>query len=272
MTETDFNLLEADEPPPVTVIRPDSTSPFLLVCDHAGNRIPRKLGTLGVSETDRQRHIAWDLGAAEMAHRVSELFDAPLVLQTYSRLVIDCNRNPKVESAMPPVSEITEVPGNRDLDPREVEARIAEIFRPYHDRIGAMMDARAAAGRPTILVALHSFTPHFQGSGPRPWQVGILYNRDDRLPRIMLDLLRADPKLNVGDNEPYKVSDETDYTIPVHGERRGVVHVEIEVRHDQIETAAGQQAWAERLVDVLTRAARRLADEADNAASACGAP
>jgi predicted N-formylglutamate amidohydrolase len=258
MTGSDFKLLEAGEPSPVTVIRPHGTSPFLLVCDHAGNRIPRKLGTLGVSEVDRRRHIAWDVGAAAMANRVSELLDAPLVLQTYSRLVIDCNRDPKVESAMPLVSETTEIPGNRDLDPREVEARIAEIFRPYHDRITAMMDARAAAGQATILVALHSFTPYYEGWGARPWHIGILYNRDNRLPRIMLDLLGAEPELTVGDNEPYKISDATDYTIPVHGERRGVVHVEIEVRHDEIETADGQQAWAERLVHFLRNASEKI--------------
>ena len=128
MTEPDFKLLQADDPPPVTVVRPDSPSPFLLVCDHAGNLIPRKLGTLGVSEADRRRHIAWDVGAAEMANRVSELLDAPLVLQTYSRLVIDCNRDPKVESAMPRVSETTKIPGNRDIHPREAAARITEIF------------------------------------------------------------------------------------------------------------------------------------------------
>jgi len=258
MTSSDYKLLEPDDPPAVTVIRADAASPFLLVCDHAGNRIPRKLGTLGVSEADRRRHIAWDVGAAEMAQGVSERLDAPLVLQTYSRLVIDCNRDPKVESAMPLVSEITEIPGNRDLDPREVEARITEIFRPYHQRIAAMMDARVAAGRPAVLVALHSFTPYFEGLGARPWQIGILYNRDDRLSRIMPELLGAEPGLTVGDNEPYKISDETDYTIPVHGERRGVVHVEIEVRHDGIETGKDQAAWAERLTRLLRAAAARL--------------
>ncbi len=258
MTEPEFKLLQAGDPPPVTVVRPDGASPFLLVCDHAGNRIPRNLGTLGVSETDRRRHIAWDVGAAEMANLVSELLDAPLVLQTYSRLVIDCNRDPSVESAMPLVSEITEIPGNRNLNPRETTARIAEIFRPYHERITAIMGSRVAAGRATILVALHSFTPYYEGRGARPWHIGILYNRDDRLPRIMLELLGAEPGLTVGDNEPYKISDETDYTIPVHGERRGVLHVEIEVRHDEIGSESGQRAWAKRLVHVLGQAAERL--------------
>ena len=259
-----FKLLAEDEPAAVTVVRPEGTSRFLLVCDHAGNRIPRRLGDLGVSEADLRRHIAWDVGAAAMAHRVCERLDAPLVLQNYSRLVIDCNRNPEVESAMPLVSETTEIPGNRDLDPSQAAARIEEIFRPYHDCITRIMDARQAAGRATILVALHSFTPYYEGWGARPWHIGILYNRDDRLPRIMLELLGEEPDLTVGDNEPYRISDATDYTIPVHGEGRGVVHVEIEVRHDGIESTEGQEQWAARLCHFLERAAERLGGSHDS--------
>ncbi len=257
-----FKLLAEDEPAAVAVVRPEGTSQFLLVCDHAGNRIPRRLGGLGLSEADLRRHIAWDVGAATMAHRVCERLDAPLVLQNYSRLVIDCNRNPEVESAMPLVSETTEIPGNRGLDPRQAAARIAEIFRPYHDCITRMMDARQAAGRATILIALHSFTPYYEGRGARPWHIGILYNRDDRLPRILLELLGAEPDLTVGDNEPYRISDATDYTIPVHGEGRGVVHVKIEVRHDRIESAQGQADWAARLCHFLERASERLGEGA----------
>ncbi len=259
-----FKLLADDEPAAFTVVRPDGASRFVLVCDHASNRIPRRLGDLGLSEADLKRHIAWDVGAAAMARRVCERLDAPLVLQNYSRLVIDCNRSPELASAMPLVSETTEVPGNRDLDPRQAEARIAEIFRPYHDCITRMMDARQAAGRETILVALHSFTPYYEGWGARPWHIGILYNRHTRLPRIMLELLDEQPGLTVGDNEPYRVSDETDYTIPVHGEGRGVVHVEIEVRHDEIESATGQEAWAARLCHLLERAVERLGGSDDS--------
>ncbi len=159
---------------------------------------------------------------------------------------------------MPAVSETTEIPGNRGLRPREAEARVREIFRPYHDSITRLMDARQAAGRPTILVALHSFTPFYEGWGARPWHIGILYNRDNRLPQLMLELLGAEPDLTVGDNEPYRVSDETDYTIPVHGEGRGVLHVEIEVRHDELEGVEGRQAWAGRLRGFLEHAAARL--------------
>ncbi len=265
MDAANFKLLAEGEPPACTVERPDGSSPLLLVCDHAGNQIPRRLGTLGVSEADRQRHIAWDVGAAELARHMAARLDATLVLQTYSRLVIDCNRNPSVPSAIPTRSEVTDIPGNHDLEPSERQARITEIFQPYHDRIGQIMDARDAAGRPTVLVAMHSFTPYYEGWGARPWHVGILYNRDNRVPRLMLDLLRSEPGLTVGDNEPYRVSDETDYTIPVHGEKRGVLHVEIEVRHDEIENEAGQEKWAARLSHMLSHAAAHLATESGRA-------
>jgi predicted N-formylglutamate amidohydrolase len=261
MDAENFKLLANDEPPACTVERPEGPSPLLLVCDHAGNRIPRRLGTLGVSEADRQRHIAWDVGAADLARRMAARLDATLVLQTYSRLVIDCNRDPGVPSAMPTRSEITDIPGNRDLSASDRQARIDEVFQPYHDRIGTIMDTREAAGQTTVLVAVHSFTPYFEGWGARPWHVGVLYNRDNRLPNTMLDLLRAEPGLTVGDNEPYAVSDKTDYTIPVHGEKRGVLHVEFEVRHDEIESEAGQEKWAARLSHMLTRAVKDFAAE-----------
>jgi predicted N-formylglutamate amidohydrolase len=258
MGHGEATLLSGGDPPAVAVERGEGSSPFLLVCDHASNRIPARLGDLGVSAADRLRHIAWDVGAAEVARLMSGRLDATLVLQGYSRLVIDCNRAPGHPASIPVVSETTDVPGNRDLVPADVAARVEEVFRPYHDEISRIMDARAAAGRATILVAVHSFTPYYEGWGARPWHVGVLYNRDPRLPSLMLELLRGEPGLTVGDNEPYRVSDETDYTIPVHGEGRGVLHVEIEVRHDEVEDAAGQHAWAERLCRFLLHSEARL--------------
>lgn len=258
MRATAGRLLADDEPPAYAVVRPDGTSPYFLVCDHASNRIPRRLGALGLSPADLKRHIAWDAGAASLAQMMSERLDAALVLQNYSRLVIDCNRTPDVEDSRPVISEATEIPGNRDLGPAQIRARIDEIFRPYHETIAHMMDARREAGRATILVAVHSFTPRYAGWGERPWHIGILYNRDSRLPHVMLELLRAEPGLTVGDNEPYRVSDKTDYTIPVHGEGRGVLHVEIEVRQDEIDDEDGQRRWAERLCRFLEHARQRL--------------
>jgi len=169
-------LLAADEPHPVQVLREHAGSALFLTADHAGRVIPRRLGRLGVSDTELDRHIAWDIGIRGVTEHMSALLDATAVLQTYSRLVIDCNRNPKVPSAMPEVSEHTPIAGNVGLSVADRAVRVREIFTPYHDRIAALLDARAAAGRRTVYVAMHSFTPRFKGES-RAMQVGVLYNR-----------------------------------------------------------------------------------------------
>ena len=248
-------LLNADEPPPVQVLRPTGASDLFLTADHAGRLIPRSLGRLGLPETELVRHIAWDIGIEGVTRRLSDALDATAVVQRYSRLVIDCNRDPTVPSSMPVVSELTAIPGNHDLSDAQRAARITEIFTPYHDRIRAMLDQRAA--RRTVVVAMHSFTPTFKGES-RAMHVGILYNRDARLANIMLELLRAEGDLVVGDNAPYAVSDVTDYTVPVHAERRGLPHVEIEIRQDLIAEDAGQAEWAARFARLLRDANARL--------------
>ena len=242
-------LLEPDEPAPASLDNAAGGSVFLLCCDHAGRGLPRRLGTLGLPEAETWRHIAWDIGIAGVGRHLSRLLDAPLLLQAYSRLVIDCNRDPAVPSSIPEISETTEIPGNRGLDATARAARAAAIFHPYHDMLKAALDRR----RETVLVALHSFTPVFKGIA-RPWHAGILYNRDARLAHPLLRLLRAEGDLVVGDNEPYAVSDQTDYTVPIHGERRGLPHVEIELRQDLIAEPAGQAEWAARLARLLPAA------------------
>jgi predicted N-formylglutamate amidohydrolase len=246
----DAPLLEPDEPAPVTLDNEAGNSVFFLTCDHAGRAIPRRLDSLGLPEHERQRHIAWDIGIGAVGRQLSQLLDATVILQTYSRLVIDCNRDPNVPSSIPEISEMTEIPGNRDLGDAARQTRVAAIFRPYHDAVAAALDRRAAEGRDSVLVALHSFTPVFKGIS-RPWHVAVLFNRDSRLAHPLAELLRAEGDLFVGENEPYAVSDLTDYTVPVHGERRGLPHVEIEIRQDQIADSAGQTAWAERLARLL---------------------
>jgi predicted N-formylglutamate amidohydrolase len=250
-------LLDADEPDPVMTVRPDGASAVLIACDHAGRRLPRRLGTLGVAEPDLSRHIAWDIGAWGVSLKLSAALDACAIGQTYSRLAIDCNRQPSVASSIPEISESTPIPGNVGISATDRETRRVAIHKPYHDALEAMLAARRAAGRPTMLLAMHSFTPVYKGVA-RPWHAGVLFNRDDRIGRIMLDLLRAEPGLVVGENEPYAVSDETDYTVPVHAEPHHLPHLELEVRQDLIADAAGEAKWAALLTRLLPIACARL--------------
>jgi predicted N-formylglutamate amidohydrolase len=243
-------LLGSAEVPPVLELNGAGRSPFLLTCDHYGRLIPRVLGDLGVSERELTRHIAWDIGIAGVAEALSKHLDAHLVAQRYSRLVIDCNRPPQVASSIPVLSEATTIPGNEGISRETREARRAQIFEPYHRRIDAIIDQRLAAGMPTVLVSLHSFTPVYAGIA-RPWHVGTLYHRDTKLPPLLLKSFRAEADLVAGDNEPYAVSDDTDYTIPVHGEARGLMNSGIEIRQDLIGDQAGQQQWADRLVRIF---------------------
>ena len=204
------------------------------------------LGDLGLSASELTRHIAWDPGIAGVADALSKKLDAHLIAQRYSRLVIDCNRPPGAASSIPVISEATVIPGNDGLVREAAEVRRKSIFDPYHRRIAEVIRRRLRDSIPTVLVSLHSFTPVYAGIA-RPWHIGTLYHRDTRLPPLLLKLLREETDLIVGDNEPYAVSDETDYTIPVHGEARGLMNSGIEIRQDLIADQAGQRQWADRL-------------------------
>jgi len=243
-------LLGGDEVPPVHEHNTAGRSPFLLTCDHYGRLIPRVLGDLGLPESELSRHIAWDVGISGVTEALSDHLGAHLIAQRYSRLVIDCNRPPCAASSIPRISEATTIPGNEALAREAAEARRRIIFDPYHRGIDEAIDRRLHAGLPTVLVSLHSFTPIYAGIA-RPWHIGTLYHRDTHLPPQMLKHLRAEADLVVGDNEPYAVSDETDYTIPVHGEMRGLMNTGIEIRQDLIEDQAGQHQWADRLARIF---------------------
>lgn len=242
--------LELAEVPPVVDKNAAGASPFLLTCDHYGRLVPPSLHDLGLPDHDLQRHIGWDIGIAGVAERMAQALDAHLIAQRYSRLVIDCNRPPSAMSSIPQISEATAVPGNQDLTDAERTLRRALIFDPYHRHITETIDARLRRGQPTVLVALHSFTPVYAGVA-RPWHIGTLYQRDTTLPPLLLAALRAEGDLVVGDNEPYAVSDDTDYAIPVHGEARGLVNTGIEIRQDLIANESGQAQWAERLTRIF---------------------
>jgi predicted N-formylglutamate amidohydrolase len=254
---TALSLLAEDEPPPVRLHNADGRGAIVLVCEHAGRRIPRALGALGLAETDVTRHIAWDIGAAGLAAALAERLDAPLFTQTYSRLVCDCNRRTDVPAFIPEVGEATPIPGNVGLDEAGRRARTAAIWQPFHDAIEQALDGWSRAGRKVAFVTVHSFTPVFLGRA-RPMQAGLLFNRDPRLARLVGARLRAAGDILVTDNEPYFMDDVNDYTVPHHGERRGLPCLEIEVRNDLIAEPAGQLAWADRLAPILRAAVSEL--------------
>ncbi|WP_372018854.1 N-formylglutamate amidohydrolase [Pseudoxanthomonas sp. 10H] len=243
-------LLQAGDPAPFELLNPDGASTWLFVVDHAGQAIPRALGDLGLPPGEIDRHIGWDIGIAGVARRLAANLDAWTVLQAYSRLVIDCNRPLDSPTLVVERSDGTAVPRNAALEAAARQARVREIFAPYHACIAQALDRRQAAARPTLLVTLHSFTPAMGGIA-RPWHCGVLYHRDSRLAHALRDALLAEGDLVVGDNQPYAVSDTSDYAIPVHGEQRGLPHVELEIRQDLIADDAGQQLWAQRLARLL---------------------
>lgn len=248
-----MGLLHEGEALVYELLREEGKSPFLLTADHAGRAIPRALGDLGVPRAEMDRHIAWDIGIAGVTRRLSEALDATAILQNYSRLVIDCNRQPHVLSAFPEVSEATPIPGNEGLAETAKAARRAAIFDPYHGAIGRLVVERAR----TVYVAMHSFTPVYLAQA-RPMHVAVLYNRNPRLSKILADLLRAEGGLVVGENAPYRVTDETDYGVPVHAERNGLDYLEIEIRQDLIAGEAGQAEWAGLLARLLPEALKQL--------------
>ena len=242
-------LLAADDPDPVIVERPGGASPFLVVCDHAGRAIPRRLGRLGVPEAELERHIAWDIGAGAVASELGRRLDACVVRQAYSRLVVDCNRPLHVESLIPEVSDGTPIPANRTLSVAQRRQRVRAIHAPYHDAIDGLIEARFAERRPVVLVAVHSFTPAMNGF-QRPWRVGVLHGGDSPLSTRMLAALRAEEGDAVGDNQPYALGP-LDCTVPEHAQGRGLDYLELEIRQDLIADADGQlriAAQVERLL------------------------
>ena len=243
-------LLAPDEPAPAIVREGRADSPLVLVADHAGNAIPRALGDLGLRAEDRERHIAWDIGVAGLAEALAERLGAPLVRQRYSRLVIDCNRDPGRADANPELSDGSAIAGNARLNEADRAARVAAIHAPYH---AAIAEALAAPARPPLLVALHSFTPAMNGFA-RPWHAGVLHDLGDkRFSDAVLAQLRAAVDAPVGDNEPYAM-DGIDFTVPHHCYAANRPYAEIEIRQDLIAATDGQQRWADLLAEVLTAA------------------
>lgn len=248
-------LLQASDPHPAGEERAAGSSRFLLLGDHAGNAVPQRLGDLGISAQDLNRHIGIDIGIHGVSRQLSAMLDAPYLYQRYSRLVIDCNRPPGNPTSITPVSDSTHVPVNHNIGAAERAVREREIFWPYQNAVSAQIGGMRQKGNAPIVIAMHSFTPkHGDYPAPRPWHIGILFNRDERLARPLIALLKAEGDLVVGINQPYAVDDNGDYAIPVHGEKGGLLHVELEIRQDLIADEHGQSAWAKRLARLLPKA------------------
>jgi predicted N-formylglutamate amidohydrolase len=243
------SLLTADEPSPFETVA-GGPRPIVLVCDHASNAVPARLDGLGLDERHRLDHIAWDIGAAAVARRLADWFCATAVLGGYSRLVVDLNRALRDPSAFPEISDGVLVPGNLALGAAGKAQRTRELYAPYHAAVGRVLDAATTPDEAPVLLAIHSFTPRQSGI-ERPWHVGVLWDKDPRLPLRLLAKLRHDRDVVVGDNEPYSGRHPADYTIDHHAEGRGIAHVGIEIRQDLIRDDAGQARWAERLADAL---------------------
>lgn len=246
-----LSLISHADPPPFTLFNPNGPAPVVLVCDHASNAIPTSLKQLGLSPAELAQHIAWDIGAAYLVRLLAERLDAPAVLAGFSRLVIDCNRPPGDPASIAQISDGITIPGNRDVDDAHADARLNQVFWPYHHAITQALahhwrhDQRHAP----VLIAVHSFTPVMNGF-QRPWHLGVLWNRDPRLAEPLLAHFRTDAALCVGDNQPYS-GREVGFTMDTHGAAAGLPHVELEIRQDLIADQAGGKRWARVVGDAL---------------------
>jgi predicted N-formylglutamate amidohydrolase len=234
------------------ILCPQGTSRFVFLCDHASNRIPEELENLGLPEFELARHIAWDIGAAAVARELSAMFDAPAILCSTSRLVIDCNRQLDSPDLIPEVSDGTVIPRNLHLTAIARAARIDRWFHPYHNAIETVLQEREASGIASIVVSVHSMTAVLAGE-TRPWPIALSSHQDRSLVEPLLAALRAPGDVLVGDNQPYDLDPRVDYSIPFHAIRRGLPHLQVEFRQDEIADLAGQHRWAQRLAGALSQ-------------------
>ena len=249
-------LLVAGDPEPVVFANPGADGPCVIVCDHAGRATPKALGRLGLPDAAFDQHIAWDIGAAGVSLLLGKALGSPVIRQSYSRLVIDCNRAPGRADTIVQITDGVSVPGNLVLSRDQTQARIDEVHTPYHARIAAEFDRRSSRGLRSVLLSIHSFTPRMNGQD-RPWRFGVLHDYDSPLSEAMLATLRDEAGLVVGDNEPYAM-DGIDYTAPLHARGRGLDYLELEIRQDLIQDDAGQAKVAAFLAPAFRAAMARL--------------
>ncbi|MCO5730336.1 N-formylglutamate amidohydrolase [Rhizobium sp. SSA_523] len=243
-------LLTEEEGSPVAVENAQGTSEVLLVCEHAGKKLPAALGALGLSDEALSSHIAWDPGALAVSRLMARTLDAMLIHQRYSRLVFDCNRPPGSEGAIRAVSETYEIPGNADLSEAEKAARAELLYHPFQNRIRDEIAHRKQRGQTTVLVTIHSFTPVYFGK-PRAVEIGILHDADSRLADGMLAAAAGTSQFAVERNQPYGPADGVTHTLALHALPAGLLNVMIEIRNDLIADAAGQSVAADFLSGLL---------------------
>jgi predicted N-formylglutamate amidohydrolase len=251
-------MIGREDPPPFVVLHEHGAAPALVICDHASRAFPRGMQRLGLPELPSWQHIAWDIGAGELARGLANALDAPAVLAGYSRLIVDCNRKPEDPEAFRLESDGWVVPGNASLGEFERRTRLACFFDPYHEAIAAMLAGFRQRGVVPMVVSVHTFTPEMAGVA-RPWHIGVLWDKDESSARRLIAGLRQVEGLVVGDNQPYSGKHPSDYTIDHHAEQAGLPHVCIEVRQDTLESPAGVERW----VRLLGRLLREIISDPD---------
>ena len=244
-------LLSPKDPPPYEVVNPHATVPLLFICDHAGHQVPAALADLGLTKADLVDHIGWDIGADAVTRRMAAVFGATAVLSTYSRLVIDANRPLGHPTSIAPESDGRAIPANIGLDAEGRRARAEACFWPYHRAVAAQKRRLCKQTSPPVLVYIHSFTPAMSDGTPRPWECGILWDRDERVAAPLLRFLGQTLGERVGDNKPYTGRGGTGYSAQVHTAEPNLPHVMIELRNDLIGDEAGVNLWAARLATAL---------------------
>ena len=256
------SLLTENDPLPISVVNSNGKPRFVLTCDHASRTIPIHMNQLGLSQIDLDRHIAWDIGAANVTKKLAKYLNAPAYLSGYSRLIIDCNRPLSSPTSIPTISDETLIPANQNISIQEANARANTFFRPYHSRISDDLDRLLNEGVKPIFTAIHSFTPKLTTGKPRPWHIGLLWEHDSRLVSPLREALSIlVPEICIGENEPYAIVGPSDYSIPEHGFNRGLLHIEIEIRQDLISTPQGETKWAKYLAKALEKVLLKIPND-----------
>jgi predicted N-formylglutamate amidohydrolase len=261
-SKTPARLISAGEPKAFRIENAAGKTAGAIICDHASNRMPKVLKDLGVKKADLKKHIAWDIGAEEISRQLGRALDMPVILASYSRLIVDLNRAPYHHEGMLAESDHIAIPGNKNLSKQDKDRRLKQLFWPYQKEIGKVTDKFVRKKKTPLLIAVHSFTPAMEGK-KRPWHISVLWRREEKIAKqIVQALRRSNPSLLIGENEPYTLFDErfAGSTIDRHAEQRGLPYIFVEFRQDLIDTKEKAAQWAE----IFAAAVRAVLDNPEN--------